>query len=197
MAAEYLKNVKKLLRENPLATSIQVSQNDWSNPCRCTKCAAIDNENGSHAGTNIYFANKIAEGIESEFPNVHIDTFAYQYTRKTPSKIRPRKNVLVRLCTIECSILRPLDSGNPLNEAFVRDMKEWAKITKNLFIWDYVTNFRSYMMPCPNLNALAPNLRFFAENSAAGVFEQGDAFCSAGDFVLMRNWVISHLMWNP
>lgn len=197
MAAEYLKNVKKLLRENPLATSIQVSQNDWSNPCRCTKCAAIDNENGSHAGTNIYFANKIAEGIESEFPNVHIDTFAYQYTRKTPSKIRPRKNVLVRLCTIECSFLRPLDSGNPLNEAFVRDMKEWAKITKNLFIWDYVTNFRSYMMPCPNLNALAPNLRFFAENSAAGVFEQGDAFCSAGDFVLMRNWVISHLMWNP
>ena len=197
MAAEYLKNIKKLLRENPHATSIQVSQNDWSNPCQCPKCAAIDNENGSHAGTNIYFANKIAAGIEAEFPNVYIDTFAYQYTRKAPSKIRPRKNVLVRLCTIECSFLRPLDSGNPLNEAFVRDMKEWAKITKNLFIWDYITNFRSYMMPCPNLNALAPNLRFFAENSASGVFEQGDAFCTAGDFVLMRNWVVSHLMWNP
>ncbi len=197
MAAEYLKNVKKLLRENPLATSVQVSQNDWSNPCQCPKCAAIDKENGSRAGTNIYFANKIAEGIESEFPDVHIDTFAYQYTRKAPLKVRPRKNVLVRLCTIECSFLRPLDSGNPLNKAFVRDMKEWAKITKNLFIWDYITNFRSYMMPCPNLNVLAPNLRFFAENSAAGVFEQGDAFCSAGDFVLMRNWVVSHLMWNP
>lgn len=198
MAREYLKNVKELLRADPLATSIQVSQNDWHNACECPKCKAIDDENGSQAGTNIYFANKIAEGIEKEFPNVYVDTFAYQYTRKAPSKIVPRKNVLVRLCTIECSFLTPLEKGaEKQNADFVRDMKEWAKITNNLFIWDYVTNFRSYMSPYPNMGVLAPNIRFFAENSASGVFEQGDAFCSAGDFVLMRNWVISHLMWNP
>jgi len=49
----------------------------------------------------------------------------------------------------------------------------------------------------PNMRVLAPNIRFFVKNSASGIFEQGDAFCNAGDFVLMRNWVISHLMWNP
>ncbi len=199
MAQEYLKNIKELLRQNPLATSIQVSQNDWLNPCECDNCKKIDDENGSHAGTNLYFANKIAEGIEKEFPNVFIDTFAYQYTRKAPKKIKPRKNVLVRLCTIECSFAQPLEDDNiPQNKAFADDIKEWSKIAKsNLFVWDYVTNFRSFMSPHPNMNVLADNIKFFAKNSVAGVFEQGDAFCSAGDFVLLRNWVISHLMWNP
>ena len=198
MTQEYIKNIKQLLRENPKATSIQVSQNDWGKACQCPKCKAIDDENESHAGTNIYFANKIGEAIEKEFPNVWIDTFAYQYTRKAPKKIAPRKNVLVRLCTIECSFIKPLESAvEKRNQAFVDDMVEWGKITKNLFIWDYVTCFRSYMMLHPNMRVLAPNIRFFVNNSASGIFEQGDAFCSAGDFVLMRNWVISHLMWNP
>jgi len=198
MAAEYIKNVKKLLRENPRATSIQVSQNDWFGACQCPKCAAIDEENESHAGTNIYFANKVGEAIEKEFPHVFIDTFAYQYTRKAPKKITPRKNVLVRLCTIECSFVKPLEYAKEARNApFVRDIKEWGKITNNLFIWDYVTCFRSYMMPHPNMRVFAPNIRFFVDNGAAGIFEQGDAFCTAGDFVLLRNWVVSHLMWNP
>ena len=198
MTQEYIKNVKQLLRENPKATSIQVSQNDWGKACQCKKCSAIDTENNSHAGTNIYFANRIGEAIEKEFPNVWIDTFAYQYTRKAPTKIKPRKNVLVRLCTIECSFVKPLESATEKrNQAFVYDMQEWGKITENLFIWDYVTCFRSYMMVHPNMRVLAPNIRFFVKNSASGIFEQGDAFCSAGDFVLLRNWVISHLMWNP
>ena len=34
-------------------------------------------------------ANLMGEGIEKEFPNVFIDTFAYQYTRKAPSGIAP------------------------------------------------------------------------------------------------------------
>ena len=32
----------------------------------------------------IAFVNYIAEKIEPEFPNVAVDTFAYQYTRKPP-----------------------------------------------------------------------------------------------------------------
>ena len=196
MAEEYLKNVKILLRENPDASAIQVSQNDWYNPCECPKCRAFEAARGGVcSATNIHFANLIGAGIEEEFPNVFIDTFAYQYTRRAPSGIAPRKNVLVRLCTIECDFLRPMTDAS--NADFARDMREWGALTKNLFVWDYVTNFRSYMRPHPNMRILAPNIKFFAENGAAGIFEQGDAFCTAGDFVRLRSWVISHLMWNP
>lgn len=196
MAAEYLKEIKKLLAENPDATAIQVSQNDWRNPCECKKCKSFEAAHGRvHSATNIYFANLMGEGIEKEFPNVFIDTFAYQYTRKAPSGIAPRKNVLVRLCSIECNFLRPMTDIS--NKAFADDMRDWGKLTHNLFIWDYVTDFTSYMLPFPNMRVLSPNIKFFTDNGAAGIFEQGDAFCEAGDFVRLRNWVISHLMWNP
>jgi hypothetical protein len=53
------------------------------------------------------------------------------------------------------------------------------------------------MLPHPNLRVLASNIRFFVDHHTIGLFEQGDARCSAGDFVRMKNWVLSHLMWNP
>jgi hypothetical protein len=45
---------------------------------------------------------------------------------------------------------------------------------------------------------LGPNLRYFAANNVIGVLEQGDASSNGvGDFVQLRAWLVSHLMWNP
>jgi hypothetical protein len=139
----------------------------------------------------------VAEEIEKEFPLVFVETFAYQYTRKAPSKVRPRANVLIRLCSIECSFLQPLE-GSQENAPFAGDLAAWGRIASgNLFGWDYVTSFSSYMLPHPNLRVLGPNIRTFVKAGATGLFAQGDALCSAGDFVRLRHWVLSHLLWNP
>ena len=66
----------------------------------------------------IALVNYIAEKIEPEFPNVAVDTLAYQYTRKPPRTLRPRPNVIVRLCSIECNFREPLD--HPSNAGFAR-----------------------------------------------------------------------------
>jgi hypothetical protein len=127
-----------------------------------------------------------------------VETFAYQYTRQAPAKVRPRANVLIRLCDIECSFAQPLDRDIQANRAFASDVAAWSRIAgNNLFGWDYVTDFSSYLLPHPNLRVLAPNIRFFVKHGATGLFEQGDALCSAGDFVRLRHWLISHLLWNP
>jgi hypothetical protein len=60
-----------------------------------------------------------------------------------------------------------------------------------------VTNFWQYLLPHPNLRTLAPNVRFFVEHHTSGLFEQGDRQCAVGDFTHLRNWLLSHLMWNP
>ena len=53
-------------------------------------------------------------------------------------------------------------------------------------------------MPHPNIQVLADNIRFFAANNTIGLFEQGDAYSNGtGDFVALRVWLLSHLMWNP
>jgi hypothetical protein len=202
---ELTANALALLRKEPNARFISVSQNDsHTSYCRCAKCTALAEEEGSQSGPLIHFVNKVAEDIEKEFPDVLVETLAYTYTRKPPKRVKPRNNVVVRLCTIECSFAQPLSAGkNEMSYApqkgnsLKEDIEGWSNISKNLFIWDYVTNFSSYFLPHPNLRVLAPNIRFFIDNHTIGLFEQGDGYCAAGDFVRMRNWVISHLMWNP
>lgn len=196
MFHEFVKNAKEDLRENPDATFLSVSQNDWhENYCRCEKCTKLAEEEGSQSGPLIHFVNRVAEEIEKEFPNVYVETLAYTYTRKPPKHVRPRHNVVVRLCTIECSFSQPL-SGEQ-NVKLCEDLDGWSKIAPNLFIWDYVTNFSFYLIPHPNYYVLAPNIRFFVDHNAIGIFEQGDIYTEAGDFMPLRAWVISKLLWDP
>ena len=199
MKTEYIKETLKCLREDSDVDFIQVSQNDWRFPCECDTCKAMTEEDGAPSGPYLRFANDVAEAVEKEFPHVRIDTFAYQFTRKAPKKTKPRHNVVVRLCDIECDFARPLTNPLPPRKAtFVQDLKDWKRVAGgNLFIWDYLANFQGYMLPHPNIHVMAPNIRLFAANGAVGVFEQGDALCSAGSFATLRHYVVSHLLWNP
>jgi len=197
MTRAYAAETLRRLREDPAVDYISVSQNDWNGPCCCVKCKAIIEEEGAESGLYLRFVNKIAEAVEREFPNVMVDTFAYRFTRKPPKITRPRHNVTVRLCDIECAFNAPIETSG-LDDDFLEDLKAWGRVAPgNLYIWDYTTDFVSYMMPHPNLNSLAPNIRLFARHGAVGVFEQGDALCSAGSFAALEHWMISHLLWDP
>ena len=186
------------IRKDPGAKLFSVSQNDWYNGCTCEKCKAIDDREGSQAGSLIAFVNKVAEAVEKEFPDVWIDTLAYQYTRTPPKTVRPRHNVVPRLCTIECDFSLPLDvSPFKQNRKFVEDIKGWSAMTDKLFIWDYVTNFRNYVGPFPNVNALQGNVRLFKASNVVGLFEQGAYEGRHGDFAELKAWLLAKWLWNP
>jgi hypothetical protein len=196
MRAEMTRVVLKRLTDNPDAKLISISQNDWHGPCQCDDCQAVAREEGSEAGPLLRFVNAIAAEVEKEFPDVWVETLAYQYTRTAPLKVRPRDNVVVRLCSIECSFAQTLAEGKH-NEPFRKDIEAWSRIAPRLFVWNYVTNFSNYLIPHPNLRVLAPNIRFFVKNNVVGLFEQGDSQSGIGDFVRLRAWLLAHLMWNP
>ena len=191
MRAELTKNVLQSLRDNPNTKMIDISQNDYYNYCECPKCKALDEAEESHAGTLLAFLNQVAADVEKEFPDVLVETLAYQYTRKPPKNIRPRQNILIRLCSIECSFLEPVTG--PKNADFLADLDGWSNIARQLFIWDYVTNYNDYIGPHPNWDALAENIRSFVGHGAIGLFEEGEG----DDFCEMKNWVLMKLMWDP
>jgi hypothetical protein len=195
MRKELVKNLKANLRKNPAATIASVSQNDWRGNCQCAKCAAIEKEEESPAGLMLRFVNSVADDIKDEFPNVAISTLAYQYTRKPPKYVKPRDNVIVRLCSIECSFSKPL--ADERNKKFRDDIVGWSKISNRLYIWDYTTNFRHHIMPHPNLRVLGPNVRFFAEHNVKGIFEQGAYTTNGAEMAELRAWVLAKLLWNP
>ena len=187
--------VKGWMREHPEATIYSVSQNDNTRPCTCAACRASDEREGSPAGTLVTFVNAVAEAVEKEFPGKRIDTLAYQYTRKPPKTVRPRSNVRVRLCSIECCFSHPLDVC-AVNRSFVDDITGWSKITDRLYIWDYTTNYAHYLAPFPNFEVLGPNVRFFRDHGVVGMFEQGN-YHGGGEFGELRSYLLAKLLWNP
>ena len=56
----------------------------------------------------IRFVNQVAEQVERTHPGIRIHTFAYLYCRRPPKLTRPRDNVIVRLCSIECCFSHPI-----------------------------------------------------------------------------------------
>ena len=68
-----------------------------------------------------------------------------RYTRPAPKITKPRPNVIIRLCSIECDFAHPLT--HPTNDAFREDMDQWAKLSKRTYIWNYVTGERNPRPP--------------------------------------------------
>ncbi len=195
MRAELVKNLKERLRNNPAATIASVSQNDWYGNCQCAKCKAVEEEEGSPAGPMLRFVNAVSADVEQEFPKVAISTLAYQYTRKPPKLVKPRPNVIVQLCSIECSFSKPL--ADERNKPFRDDIVGWSQICNRLYIWDYTTNFRHHIMSHPNLRVLGPNVKFFVDHNVKGIFEQGAYTTNGAEMAELRAWVLAKLLWDP
>ncbi len=188
--------IRRRMRESPEATIFSVSQNDWGNYCRCPMCRALAAKEGSQAGVLIHFVNAIADAVRDEFPDKIVDTLAYQWSRKPPLHVRPRPNVAVRLCSIECCFAHPL-ATDPYNASFRRDIEGWNRICNRLHIWDYVINYAHCIMPFPNLYVLKPNVDFFVNHGVTGIYEEADYFTRGGEFAELRTWIMAKTLWDP
>ena len=185
------------IRRDPTARYFGVSQNDNENYCQCSTCAAVDEEEGSHAGTMIRFVNAVAEAVEKVYPDKVIETLAYTYTR-LPPKTPPRHNVMPCLCTVECDFSHPLATGKDRhNAAFRENIRKWAAMTDRLYVWDYTTDYHHYSGVFPNFDVLQPNLRLFRDNGVRFLFEQGAHVGRGAEFESLKAWLLAKWMWNP
>ena len=184
--------LRRRMKENPEAKIWSVSQNDNFSNCQCPQCSRIDSIEGSPSGSIINFVNKIAE----EFPDKIISTLAYQYSRKAPKHIKPEKNVNIMLCTIECSRTYPIETDTS-SSGFLSDLKEWSKLTHNIFLWDYVVQFTNLVSPFPNFQVLQPNIQLFKKYGVRMMFQQGSGGCRESEFEELRSYLIAKLLWNP
>lgn len=184
------------IRQNPQYLIYCVSQNDWAGPCQCDNCQAIAKREESESGPVVWFVNQVAEAVEKEFPEKYIGTLAYQYTRKPCKTLRPRNNVVIRLCSIECCFAHDFQNC-PENKSFVEDIQKWSAIAPKMYIWDYVVNFSHYIMPYPNFRVLQPNIQFFRDHNVIGIMEQGAYQSRGGEFAELRAYVLAKLLWHP
>lgn len=183
-------NLREEINKKPDCTYWSVSQNDCINYCECEKCQALYDQYGSISGAYVHMANQIAR----QFPDKQISTLAYQFTRSAPTAIVPDSNVNIMFCSIECNRSQPL-ATDPRSAGFVKDMEDWSTLTDNIFMWDYVVQFKTFTCPFPNFSVLQPNIRFFREHGVPMMFQQGSGN-SWSDFSEYKQALITGLLWD-
>ena len=190
--------VRQRMTEHPDATVYSVSQNDGGNPCQCAVCSELVEAEGTNAAPVLHLVNRVAEALADRFGDKAIDTLAYGWSRKPPLTMRPHRNVIVRLCSIECCFAHPLETcDHPQNRGFVRDLKGWSQLSNRLWVWNYNTSFRHYLLPFPNQRVRDDNIRFFVSNGVRGVFEQDCYNTTGGELSSLGGYVTAKHLWNP
>lgn len=192
---EVLKRVIERLRfemaKQPDKKVWSVSQNDNFSYCQCDKCMRIIKEEGSPSGPLIRFVNKVAQ----EFPDKTISTLAYQFSRQAPLKTKPAENVQVMLCTIELNRSKSIEQ-DPQSASFVKDIEDWGKISKDIYLWDYTVDFAHSITPFPNLHVLQPNIQFLTKNGAKVHFQQTNT-AVGHEMSELKAYLLARLLWNP
>jgi hypothetical protein len=187
----------KWIEEQPGATIYSVSQNDWEGWCECDHCRRIEEEEGgAHSGPVLRFVNALAAAVEKKHPDKLIDTLAYWYTEAPPLKVRPRRNVRIRLCPIGTCQAHPYEQC-PHDAYFMKNLRAWSRITSQLYIWHYNTNFSHYLMPFPDFDELAADIPMYQRHGVVGLFLEG-AYPEGGggENAELRSYVMARLLWD-
>ncbi|MCX6623381.1 MAG: DUF4838 domain-containing protein, partial [Acidobacteria bacterium] len=188
--------VERWIAEHPSMTISSVSQMDWGGDCECDNCRKVKaEEGGASSGTLLRFINALAEQVEKKHPDKLIDTLAYFYTEEPPAKTRPRRNVRVRMCPIGACQAHPYQTC-PHDAYIMKNLKGWAKITNQIYIWHYNANFSHFLLPVPDFDELAADIEMYHSNGVVGLFMQGTGM-PGGESGRLRAYVLSRLLWNP
>lgn len=188
--------VKQWIRNNPKADIFSVSQMDSpSGACECENCSKIKEEEGAESGSIIRFVNAVALEVGKEFPNAIIDTIAYNYSQTPPKHVKPLPNVRIRFClTMSCKA-HSLEAK--CGELDFKDLYAWGKITNQLYVWDYNTDYRHFMLLNPSIEYTKTVFRVCKENGVVGTFTQGSYPSPGGSFAELKAYLCARLMWDP
>jgi hypothetical protein len=192
-----VEKVRQWITDYPEARIFSVSQNDWEGWCECDRCRRVEQEEGGeHSGPLLRFVNAVAEEIEKTHPDRLIDTLAYWYTENPPLKVRPRPNVRIRLCPIGVCQSHPYEKC-PRSAYFMKNLRAWSRITNQLYIWHYNTNFAHYLLPFPDFDELAADIPMYHRHGVVGLFLEG-AYPKGGggEMAELRSWVMARQLWD-
>ncbi len=181
-----------------------ISQNDNNKYiCCCPNCLAMMDAEGSYSGPLLHMINQVADGIREEHPEILVQTFAYTSTQKPPKTIRPRDNVLIRLCHLGAEFrgeaggeyFRP--ASHRQNDTFRTYIRQWSRIASNLAIWDYWVMYREeFPNPYHNVYLIKDDINLYRKNHVQTVFIECEKVETTSFFALKR-WLSYQLLVEP
>jgi len=163
---------------------------------------AFANAHGGTLAAPIFdMVKDVAERVRAEIPEARIGTLAYRFTEKAPIGLTIPDNVVITFAPIDKDHGRAINALQ--NKETLKNAEQWAKISSEIVVWDYLIDFNGggYLMPYPNLYAMAESIQWYAQYPAfKGYFGQhihGSADAAGVGFSDLRTWLAARLLWNP
>lgn len=188
-----------------------LKQADNQRNCECEACSApivLPDGRVSRKGDpnflsnrTFLYLNEAIKPIVEAYPDLRVDTFAYQFTAPPPDvKVHPKFNV--SYCPFIKNDRFPVT--NEINAVWQTRSEQWSKATKNIMWREYWGCASAF--PRQHSLVAVHDLRWI--RSALGfsrVYSETVPDCRTRrtdyrprwDASAMEHWVISRLMWNP
>jgi len=191
-----IERVREWIRRYPQARIVDVSMLDWGNWCQCPTCRASYAKYGRN-GTHLWFANKVAEDIEEDYPDILISALtSYANDRPAPlGGIRPRKNVMIKAGYVSACRYHALDDcERNLRHGYARDLRDWCDITPGrVLLWLYPYGTGAQM------HGLERTYRLVRDLGVKGIFlcdgvGRGPKYMQLYD---LEQYLHAKLMWDP
>lgn len=191
-------------------TLITVGWNDNTNYCSCADCIAARTGDENLSDQYIRFVNRVAEVVEEKYPGMRVMALAYDDTREPPKVAVPRDNVVVMYCSgacnnhgiahaNECSDLGIALPGRYTQSRLDKsNLQKWINISETVYYWGYWDAFGNFVAQSPIWSYIKDDIRLLADMGVKGIYSEGrsnpdEQFC----FEMMRDYLISNLMWDP
>lgn len=214
VAAGIIRHIKadreKTDRETPGAPYYSIydlSQNDNTDYCRCPGCEALAARYGGQSGAMLDFVNAVAREVGRLYPEVMIQTFAYQYTLPPPKNIKAEPNVMICIANMGTEwsnggwreSMRSLN--HPSNRKALELLEAWAGVSDHLEIWDYGLLYHdSFPSPQVMVRALFDNFKVYRRLGVKHVYYESEVFVrllEPQNFCDLKNYAYARLSIDP
>ncbi len=199
-----IKEVLKVLDENPTANFVSLTEGDNQNFCQCDECKKLY-EQYSLTEIFINIINQVARVVKEKYPKVLVHTCGYHATMFPPQKegLKYDENVIYQYAVGRCKNHAYDDPACSWNQETYNNFKNWTKKVDHFFVWDYTNCFYYQMINMPEIQNLRKNYKFFADYNSFGIFNESvhkrddDTMEDTTCFIDLKTYLHSKLMWNP
>lgn len=171
----------------PYRMTIGPADNDWV--CMCRRCETAGNTRNNATPAVVQFVERLA----ARFPNHTFFIPGYATTQSLPDH-HLAHNVGVFLSAIDYP--RTWNSDDERSQKFFHELEQWQKLTDNVYIWDYVSNFDDYLTPYPILYVMQERFRQYRKRGVKGLFLNGSGYFYSMQQE-MYSFLLAHLLINP
>jgi hypothetical protein len=222
MQAEALAVMKAGLIQYPDRRIITFTHEDTQTLCTCPACTESKaHYNDSEAGPLIIFMNRLMRETREWFAteqgapysrDLQLLFFAYHATNKPPvnydaatgiytpvdDKVVMDPSVSAYFAETNADYTRSWYDQLSVNKQYADNLKGWAALSKQLWLWMYQTNFSYYLTPYNSFNNTQETYKYAIENKVDFIYDQGQSnqTGSATGWSHLKIYLYSKLTWN-